>query len=339
MAYSPDPFGAPRSALAGLVPSMAGAGLRIPATTEMLTGTLNGVIGMIAKGGWFTAAAVYAWTEPGKPHFASGEKSPDDRLTIAAFAAFGIRGLSSRDTVRKFRSAWARAIERGWADPVKPGDPVRLPDQDFNLDEREDRVRPLVQPALLPAGMYDTILADPPWRYEFTVTPSRAIENQYPTLPVEAICDYHDDAGRSIREVIADDAVLFLWATNPLLPEALRVVEAWGFEYVTNVVWIKNKIGMGYWVRAQHELLLIGRRGNVLAPEPARRRSSVIEAPRRGHSVKPDEAYDLIESMLPKGKWLECFARRGRSGWTAFGNAPIPCPSAMSGRPARRAGP
>ena len=114
---------------------MAGAGLRIPATTEVLTGTLNGLIGMIAKGGWFTAAAVYAWTEPGKPHFASGEKSPDDRLTIAAFAALGIRGLSSRDTVRKFRSAWARAVERGWADPVKPGDFVRLPDQDFTLDD------------------------------------------------------------------------------------------------------------------------------------------------------------------------------------------------------------
>jgi len=178
--------------------------------------------------------------------------------------------------------------------------------------------------ALLPAGVFDGILADPPWQYEVTATPSRAIENQYPTLPVEAICDYHDDAGRSIREVIADDAVLFLWATNPLLREALRVVEAWGFEYVTNAVWIKNQIGMGYWVRAQHELLLIGRRGNVVAPEPARRRPSVIEAPRRGHSVKPDEVYDLIETMLPNGKWLECFARRGRSGWTAFGNAPTP---------------
>lgn len=178
--------------------------------------------------------------------------------------------------------------------------------------------------AILPDGVYDTIYADPPWQYDFTETPSRAIENQYPTLPVEAICDYHDDAGRSISEVIAEDAILFLWATNPLLREALQVVGAWGFEYVTNAVWVKDRIGMGYWVRQQHELLLICRRGNVAPPEQAVRRSSVIEAPRRGHSVKPDEVYDLIESMLPNGKWLECFARRGRSGWTAFGNAPTP---------------
>jgi phage N-6-adenine-methyltransferase len=136
VASSPDLFGAPRSALAGLVPSMAGAGLRIPPTTEVLTGTLNGVIGMIAKGGWFTAAAAYAWTEP----WAGGGRPPkgitsDAFLTISGFAALGIRGLSSINTVRKFRSAWARAVKRGWADPVKPGDRVRLPDQDFNLDE------------------------------------------------------------------------------------------------------------------------------------------------------------------------------------------------------------
>jgi hypothetical protein len=136
VAYSIDLLGAPRSALAGLDPSMAVTEVRIPATAEELTRTLNAVIGMIAKGGWWTAAAVSAWTEP----WAGGGRPPkgitsDAFLTISGFAALGIRGLSSINTVRKFRSAWARAVERGWADPVKPGDRVRLPDQGFNLDE------------------------------------------------------------------------------------------------------------------------------------------------------------------------------------------------------------
>lgn len=131
-----DLLRAPRSALAGLDPSMAVTEVRIPATAEELTDTLNGVVGMIAKGGWWTAAAVYSWTMP----WAGGGRPPkgitsDALLTISGFAALGIRGLSSINTVRKFRSAWARAVERGWADPVKPGDRVRLPDQDFNLDE------------------------------------------------------------------------------------------------------------------------------------------------------------------------------------------------------------
>jgi N6-adenosine-specific RNA methylase IME4 len=175
--------------------------------------------------------------------------------------------------------------------------------------------------AVLPAGRFNVIQADPPWQYDFVEADNRAIENQYPTLPVEAICDYHDDAGRSITEVVADDAVLFLWATNPKLREALQVVEAWGFEYVTNAVWVKDQIGMGYYVRQKHELLLIGRRG-VMPPPPdmATRPPSVIEAPRRGHSVKPVEAYELVEAMYPTGKWLECFARSGREGWAAFGN-------------------
>jgi DNA N-6-adenine-methyltransferase (Dam) len=135
VASSIDLFGVPRSALVNLVPRMAGAKLRIPATAEELTGTLNGVVGMIAKGGWLTAAAVHAWTKP----WAGGGRPPKDItsdafLTISGFAALGIRGLSSINTVRKFRSAWDRAIEQGWADPVRPGDLVRLPDQDFILN-------------------------------------------------------------------------------------------------------------------------------------------------------------------------------------------------------------
>jgi N6-adenosine-specific RNA methylase IME4 len=116
------------------------------------------------------------------------------------------------------------------------------------------------------------------------------------------------------------DAVLFMWAVSPLLIDAFDVLKAWGFSYRTNVVWVKDKIGLGSWVRAQHELLLIAIRGDFPCPLPANRPPSVIEAPRREHSRKPDEAYEIIERMYPELPKIELFARQAREGWAAWGN-------------------
>ena len=182
------------------------------------------------------------------------------------------------------------------------------------------RLTPSIVPALLPAGVFNVILADPPWQYDFAETDNRAIENQYPTMDVVEIADYRDSEGVSIRTVIADDAVLFLWATSPKLREALLVMDGWGFEYVTQAVWVKDRIGMGYWVRQQHETILIGRRGNVSPPDQEIRRSSVIDARRGDHSAKPEAAYEFIETMFPDAARLEVFSRNERDGWTASGN-------------------
>jgi N6-adenosine-specific RNA methylase IME4 len=182
------------------------------------------------------------------------------------------------------------------------------------------RITAPTMPALLPAGTFNVLLADPPWQYDFAETRNRAIENQYPTMTAEAIAEYKDARGQPIQAVIAPDAVLFMWATSPKLPEALQVMEGWGFDYVTQAVWVKDRIGMGYWVRQQHETILIGRRGDVSPPEQEIRRSSVIDARRGDHSAKPDAAYDLIETMFPDGARLEVFARKARPGWAVFGN-------------------
>lgn len=182
------------------------------------------------------------------------------------------------------------------------------------------RLTPSITPALLPAGTYNVLLADPPWQYDFAETENRAIENQYPTMDVVEIAGYRDSDGVSIHDVIADDAVLFLWATSPKLREALIVMDGWGFDYVTQAVWVKDRIGMGYWVRQQHETLLIGRRGSFSPPEQEIRRSSVIDARRGAHSAKPEAAYELIEEMFPDATRLEVFARSARPGWAAFGN-------------------
>src|SRR5262249_54878479 len=94
----------------------------------------------------------------------------------------------------------------------------------------------------------------------------------------------------------------------------------WGFEYKTHVVWVKDWIGVGFWVHNQHEILLVAARGDMPTPAPANRPPSVIIAPRREHSRKPDEAYVLIERMYPDLPKIELFARQTRPGWAAWGN-------------------
>jgi len=117
-----------------------------------------------------------------------------------------------------------------------------------------------------------------------------------------------------------DDAVLYLWATAPKLPEAVDVLEAWGFEYTTNLVWDKEKMGMGYWSRVQHEHLLIGTRGDVSPPATDERRRSVIREERGKHSSKPDTAAEMISSQHENADLIELFARDARDGWDSWGN-------------------
>ena len=183
----------------------------------------------------------------------------------------------------------------------------------------EEKLPTLLNPPILPKGKFDIICADPPWQYEHPISNSRRIENQYPTLSVEEISNYVDSKGKSILDIFADNAILFLWATNPKLMEAIMVLYSWGFEYRTNFVWIKDKMGMGYFCRGQHELLLIAKRGEYPAPEDSNKPISIIEAPRLEHSEKPEEAYKIIEKMYPKGKKVELFGRKKREGWELFG--------------------
>lgn len=162
------------------------------------------------------------------------------------------------------------------------------------------------------AGAYSVLYADPPWRYEHVKTESRAIENQYPTMALDEIC--------ALEVPAADDAILFLWATAPKLYEAMRVLDAWGFTYRTCSVWDKQKIGMGYYFRQQHELLLVATRGTFPAPPESTRESSVYREKRGEHSAKPDYYAELIERMYPAHARVELFARAPRDGWSVWGN-------------------
>jgi N6-adenosine-specific RNA methylase IME4 len=182
---------------------------------------------------------------------------------------------------------------------------------------RREKVRQLAAagtPALGGSRLYTILLGDPPWEYEHSETESREIENHYPTMALEEICDLR------VTDVCTDDALLFLWATSPKLAEAMQVIEAWDFAYRTCAVWVKDKIGMGYYFRQQHELLLVAARGSPPKPAPGNRASSVIEAPRLGHSKKPEKVHATIERMYPELAKLELFARAKRDGWDVWGN-------------------
>lgn len=160
---------------------------------------------------------------------------------------------------------------------------------------------------------YEIIYADPPWRYDFSKSDSREIENQYPTMTVEDICDLNVPS--------ATNAVLYLWATAPKLREALKVMEAWGFEYKTHMIWDKEIIGMGYWFRGQHELLLVGVKGKFSPPTPSYRISSVFREKRTKHSKKPKEIQKHITAWTGNSSKLEMFAREKYSPmWSVFGN-------------------
>lgn len=162
-----------------------------------------------------------------------------------------------------------------------------------------------------PDGEYSVILADPPWQYDFSKSSTRDVENQYSTMTLSDIKDLEVPA--------ADDSVLYMWAVAPKIPEAVAVMDAWGFEYKTCAVWDKEKIGMGYWFRGQHELLMVGTRGSVSPPDTDARVSSVIRKERGKHSEKPEVVHEIVEDAFPNADRVELFARDGRDGWDVWG--------------------
>ncbi|MFW6145328.1 MAG: Spo0J and IME4 domain-containing protein [bacterium] len=156
------------------------------------------------------------------------------------------------------------------------------------------------------------VLADPPWRYDFAESDSRQVENRYPSLTVDEIISHKPET--------EPNCVLFLWATAPKLKEAFEVMDAWGFEYKTHGIWDKEKVGMGYWFRNQHELLLVGTKGQISPPDSKNRISSILKEYRKSHSEKPLCVYEWIENAFPQLKKLEMFCREQRQGWEAHGN-------------------
>ena len=159
---------------------------------------------------------------------------------------------------------------------------------------------------------FDVIYADPPWRYDFAESSNRKIENHYTTMQTSDIA--------KMKVPAKENCVLFMWATAPKLLEALDVMKGWGFTYKTHGIWDKEKIGMGYWFRGQHELLMVGVKGKMSPPEASIRISSIIKEQRSKHSRKPDCVAEYIELAFYNKSKVELFCREPRNGWYSYGN-------------------
>ncbi len=165
-------------------------------------------------------------------------------------------------------------------------------------------------PSPFPSGKYHVILADPPWQYAQNFG-DQAAESHYPTMSQEELC------ALPVGDIAGPECVLFLWATSPLLPEAFQIISAWGFQYKSSRVWIKERgPSMGWFVHTRHELLLIAVRGQG---HPKVKHDSVIMGGQRAHSQKPESVYVDIE-LAYDGPYLELFARQAHEGWGAWGN-------------------
>lgn len=172
-------------------------------------------------------------------------------------------------------------------------------------------------------GGFSTILADPPWRFSNRtgkVAPEHKRLGRYSTMSLDEI------KALPVSDVCAINAHLYLWVPNALLIEGLEVMEAWGFRYVTNIIWAKRRKdggpdgrGVGFYFRNVTEILLFGVRGHMRTLAPGRSQVNMIETRKREHSRKPDEQYSLIESCSP-GPYLELFARYPRPHWVSWGN-------------------
>lgn len=229
---------------------------------------------------------------------------PDARITVTS---------GGREQIARRRKKGEK-IEQVAADyGIHPRTVDKIAKAEKVKKERESRVFKYVATKKIPPC--GVVLADPPWRYEYSSTESRKVENQYPTMTAGEL---HAMAADVHKKCMAD-VTAYVWATAPKLEEALALLAAWGFSYRTCAVWNKETIGMGYYFRQQTELLLVGVRGRPTVPAAKDRVSSLFEEPRRKHSQKPECVYAWIEQTYKSVPKLELFQRTPRKGWYSWG--------------------
>jgi N6-adenosine-specific RNA methylase IME4 len=250
--------------------------------------------------------------------FDTGNTTPEKlRLTVAARQEAAVKliagGMSQREAA-KVLGVGLGTVQRDLNQNGSEIDPKRV-----KAERRAGRERELAgKITALPKQKFGVIVADPEWRFEpwsRETGMDRAADNHYPTSALDVI------KSRDVASIAADDCALFLWGTAPMLPQALAVMAAWGFDYKSHCIWDKQIAGTGYWFRNRHELLLVGTRGKIPAPAMGEQEHSVISAERGAHSAKPEIFLAMIEQHFPNVPKIE-LNRRGppRDGWHAWGN-------------------
>lgn len=168
--------------------------------------------------------------------------------------------------------------------------------------------------------MYSIIYADPPWDYDNRIqhngkeTTGSAIYH-YPTMKIDEIKKLN------VASLCEKDCLLFMWSSSPHLPQAIDLMQSWGFEYKTIAfVWDKQRVNPGYYTMSQVEVCLVGKKGNIPSPRGARNIKQFLSQMRGRHSAKPSEVRDRIVEMFPTQRKVELFAREEVEGWDRWGN-------------------
>jgi N6-adenosine-specific RNA methylase IME4 len=229
----------------------------------------------------------------------------ESRPKAAKAAKVSERKMKKARRVRRARPDLAQKVEDGELT-------LAAAEREVNESERREKLKTMDWPA----AKYRVIYADPPWQYGDARTGTKesgGVVAQYDTMPIEAIC------AMDVRGISTPDAVLFLWATSPLIPEAIRVIDAWGFKYKASFVWDKERGFNGHYNDVQHEFLLIATRGSCV-PETKTLPKSVVRCTRDKHSKKPQAFRDIINDLYPTGPRVELFAREIAAGWAVWGN-------------------
>jgi len=178
-----------------------------------------------------------------------------------------------------------------------------------HIKELKESIPELVEPT----GEYGTIVVDPPWPYreygnnEYDADGNRA-DSPYPEMSIKDI--------QAIKLPTSKNCILWLWTTNRFMHEAYHCLEAWGFEPKTILTWVKPNMGLGRWLRNQTEHCILAIKGAPIVD--LHNETTVLNAPNRGHSIKPDEFYALVDSLCIGSK-IDWFSRQGRPGWATFG--------------------
>ena len=235
----------------------------------------------------------------------------------------------SHDTIAKGEKIQAKASPE-IKSAIKPGEmAINQAYQTVKREEKKQEVQKRIdeyaeeQTVVIdikkPDKKFNIVYADPPWQYWESGNKNQSLH--YTTMTVDEICNL------PVKDITADDCILFLWVTYPILKEAFKVIESWGFEYSTaGFVWVKkNKvadspfIGCGAWTRANSELCLIATKGKIQRLDASV--SQIIESPIEEHSKMPDVTRELIERLVGKLPRVELFCRHPAAGWDVWGNA------------------
>ena len=236
----------------------------------------------------------------------------DTRKEIAKAAGVSTGQVGMAEVVRaKAPALWEQAKNQ----EISIGTAYKQIKKEEKKDERQKEIQKQKDAiesgeVVLPDGVYQVVAMDPPWNYGREYDPeSSRVANPYPEMSQLQLLE--------MQPPFADDCALFLWTTHQFLFDAKALLDHWGFEYKATMVWDKEKMGMGRWLRMQCEFCLVGIKGRPAWNNTKWR--DIIRGPRREHSRKPDAFYDMV-TEITVGRRLEYFSREARSGWEVFGN-------------------